>query len=129
MKAIQRLFQYFDYKNIKPTRLERDLGLGNGYFGLQLKREADIGSSILEKIFNYCRDLDSEWLITGSGSMIRTTEREISTENIDPILLTKEADNTNCKRCEIKDELILSLQQQIELQNKLIHKLEGGNKL
>jgi len=49
MKAIQRLFQYFEFKHIKPTRLERDLGLGKGYLGLQLKREADIGSSILEK--------------------------------------------------------------------------------
>lgn len=70
MKAIDRLFEYLEFKGIKPTRLEKEIGLSNGYLGVQRKRNADIGSGVLEQIVNYCRDLNIEWLITGAGYMI-----------------------------------------------------------
>lgn len=125
MKAIERLFQYFDFKNIKPTRLEKELGLGNGYFGIQLRREADIGSSILEKIFDNCRDLDPDWLITGSGTMTRRGDPEIPGKKINENLQINDAGSPGCKMCLSKDELIISLRQQLELQSKLIGHLEG----
>src|ERR1035437_3964531 len=114
MKAIERLYQYFDYKNIKPTRFEKDFGLSNGYFGGQLKREADIGSSILEKIVDNCRDLSIDWLITGKGNML------IAGDQVSSLVRTAEKPNQGrigspgCERCKIKDELIESLRQTIE---------------
>lgn len=126
MKAIERLYQYFDFKNIKPTRLEKDLGLSNGYFGIQLRREADIGSSILEKIFDNCRDLDLDWLIAGRGNMIRANIIEAPTIMRKENLQTYDAAIIVCEKCLIKDELIVSLRQQIELQSKLIAHLEGN---
>ena len=39
MKAIERLYQYLDYKGVKPTRFEKEIGLSNGYLGTQLKRK------------------------------------------------------------------------------------------
>lgn len=125
MKAIERLYQYFDFKNIKPTKLEKELGLGNGYFGIQLRREADIGSSILEKIFDNCRDLDPDWLIAGNSTMIRRSDPEIFIEKTKENLQTKDAGTADCEKCLAKDELIKSLRQQIELQSKLISHLEG----
>ena len=125
MKAIERLYQYFDFKNIKPTRLEKDLGLGNGYFGIQLRREADIGSSILEKIFDNCRDLDPDWLIAGSGIMIRGNDQAKAGEKIKENWQTKGVGLPDCKMCLSKDDLIISLRQQLELQSKLIVHLEG----
>ncbi len=71
MKAIERLYEYFDYKGIKPTRFEKEIGLSNGYLGKTLARKADIGSSILVKIIDNCPDLDIVWLITGEGKMIK----------------------------------------------------------
>lgn len=128
MKAIERLYQYFDFKNIKPTRLEKDLGLGNGYFGIQLRREADIGSSILEKIFDNCRDLDPDWLIAGSGTMVRSGDPMIPAKRIKSDLQTNNAVAPDCEKCIVKDDLIESLRQQIELQSKLISHLEEAKR-
>jgi Predicted transcriptional regulator len=74
MKPIERLMQYFDFKSIKPTRFEKDTGLSNGYFGTQLKRNADIGTGILEIIIDNCLDLDIIWLLTGKGEMLQSTQ-------------------------------------------------------
>ena len=73
MKAINRLYEYLDYKNVKPTRFEKEVGLSNGYLGTQLKRKADLGESILNKIIDNCLDLNTEWLLTGQGSMLKGT--------------------------------------------------------
>jgi len=75
MKPIERLFQYLDYKGIKHTRFEKDIGLSNGYLGQQLKRKADLGSGIMENIINNCLDLDIEWLVTGRGKMIKIIKK------------------------------------------------------
>ena len=121
------MFQCFDFKNIKPARLEKELGLGNGYFGIQLRREADIGSSILEKIFDNCRDLDPDWLIAGNGTMIRSSDA-IPTERIKADLNTNNLVGHDCENCQTKDDLIASLRQQIELQSKLIDHLEKNKR-
>lgn len=70
IKAIDRLYEYLEYKGIKPTNLEREIQLSNGYFSIQRKRKADIGETALKKITDYCRDLNPTWLLTGSGEML-----------------------------------------------------------
>lgn len=71
MKAIDRLFLYFEHKGLKPTPIGTELGLTNGYLGKMRDRHGSIGSDILETIFSKFPDLSPEWLITGSGSMIK----------------------------------------------------------
>lgn len=72
MKAINRFFEYLDFKGIKPTRFEKEAGLSNGYLGTQLKRNADLGESILNKLVDNCLDLNFEWLIFGKGDMLKS---------------------------------------------------------
>lgn len=80
MKAIERLYQYMEYKGLKPTALEKEIGLSNGYLGVQRKRNADMGEGVFLKIIDNCRDINSSWLLTGEGNMLRTeSEKE---ENI-----------------------------------------------
>jgi len=74
MKAIERLFEYFDYKGIKPTAFERKSGISNGYLALTLKRKGDMGSAIVSKIIDNCTDLSQEWLMLGKGEMLKTVE-------------------------------------------------------
>ena len=79
MKAIERLYQYMEYKGLKPTALEKKIGLSNGYLGVQRKRNADMGEGVFLKIIDNCRDINSSWLLTGEGNMLRS---ESEKENI-----------------------------------------------
>lgn len=72
MKAIERLYQYMEYKGLKPTALEKEIGLSNGYLGVQRKRNADMGEGVFLKIIDNCRDINSSWLLTGEGNMLRS---------------------------------------------------------
>lgn len=71
-KIINRLYEYLDYKSIAPTRFEKNIGLSNGYLGTQLKRNADLGESIINKIIDNCLDLNVEWLVSGVGEMLKS---------------------------------------------------------
>lgn len=73
MKAIERLYQYFEFKHIKPTRFEKKIGLSNGYLGTQLKRKGNLGEDIFIKIIDYCLDLNPVWFVSGEGQMISAT--------------------------------------------------------
>lgn len=70
MKAIDRIYEYLTIKGIKPTVLEKEIGLSNGYLSVQRKRNADIGEGVLNKIIDYCRDVSPVWLLTGRGTMM-----------------------------------------------------------
>lgn len=76
MKIINRIYEYLEYKDIPPTKFEKDIGLSNGYLGVQRKRSADIGESVIIKIIDNCRDLSLEWLILGVGSMLKSDNPE-----------------------------------------------------
>jgi len=81
MKAIERFYEYLDFKGIKPTRFEKDNGLSNGYLGTQLKRNGNLGEDILNKIIDNCLDINPVWLLTGKQSM---TKINVYTENLSP---------------------------------------------
>ncbi len=70
MKSINRLFKYLEFKGIKHTRFEKEIGFSNGYLKTQLKRNADFGETILVKVINYCPDLNIKWLLLGDGEML-----------------------------------------------------------
>jgi len=94
MKAIDRLYQYIENKGYKPTVFEKNIGLSSGYLSVQRKRSANIGDSIINKVLDYCHDLNPTWLISGKGSMLidelndsshlnePTTEYEVLTKDI-----------------------------------------------
>lgn len=76
MKAIERFYKYIDYKGYKPTSIEKEIGLSSGYLSVQKKRKADMGETIVNKINDYCIDLDIEWLLTGKGSMLKESDNK-----------------------------------------------------
>jgi hypothetical protein len=129
MKAIERFFEYLDYKGLAPTRLEKEIGLSNGYLSQQLKRKADIGEGMLKKILFYCSDLSMEWLIWGRGSMIIDNSLPIDVVREDGALyntmtqMQKEKIDFLVKLSESKQEVIDLLKQRvIDLEMELSRK-------
>lgn len=82
-KAINRVFNFLQSKNIKHTRFEKEIGLSNGYLNTQLKRSANLGEEVLNKIINNCLDLNPTWLLTGKGNMLIEVSTNTSLENVD----------------------------------------------
>lgn len=83
MKAIDRLYIYLAEYNLKPTVIEKAIGLSNGYLSAQKKRNADMGEGIINKVIDYCQELNPEWLLTGQGSMLRSKQNQTTPQLID----------------------------------------------
>ena len=80
MKAINRVIQYIDNKGINNSSFEKKCGLSNGYLGTQLKRNADLGEGVLNKVLDNCLDISPEWLLTGRGEMLKPEHENQSQE-------------------------------------------------
>ena len=81
MKAIQRLKQYIDKQGFNNSSFEKKNKLSNGYIGTQIKRNADLGEGVLNKILDYCLELNPEWLLTGKGEMLKSIVPAIPANN------------------------------------------------
>ena len=71
MGTIERFKQYLDCKGIANFRAETDCGLSNGLIKNALKSSSSLGSDKLEKILSTYTDLSAEWLLRGTGDMIK----------------------------------------------------------
>jgi hypothetical protein len=119
MKSIERIYKYIDYKNIKAVPFEKKIGLSNGYLGKQLKRNADLGESILTKIIENCPEINPEWLLTGEGEMLKektTTAENLKNENNMNSLETLELLKENNALLKENNELF---KQNVELANRI----------
>ena len=94
MKAIDRLYQYLDKKGLKPTAVEKEIGLSNGYLSAQKKRSADIGEGVILKIIDYFRDIDIVWLLTGQGNITKQYDCSPNVAKEDPVSYNKEHENS-----------------------------------
>ncbi len=77
MKTIERVKQYIDFKGYSNSFFEKENSLSNGYIATQLKRNADLGEGVLNKIINNCLDINPLWLLTGKGNMLQTKVNSI----------------------------------------------------
>lgn len=71
MKAIDRIKKYIDLKGFTNSSFEKKNDLSNGYIATQLKRNADLGEGVLNKILDNCLEINPVWLLTGNGEMLK----------------------------------------------------------
>lgn len=69
-RTIERLGVFINTLGISISEFERNVNIGNGYIGKQLKRKGSIGSHIIEKVLYKYPQLNVVWLMTGRERMI-----------------------------------------------------------
>src|SRR5690606_2667272 len=72
--SLKRIKEYIDFKGIRISTFEKSIGISNGSFGGQLKKNKTIGVDKLESILKSYPDLNAEWVLTGKGKMLKDTE-------------------------------------------------------
>lgn len=80
---INRIDEMRKHYGLSLNALDRKLDLGNGYFGRQLKNDANLGSQVIEKIYAIF-PVSAEWLLGDDVPMERVervTEYNMVAEN------------------------------------------------
>lgn len=115
-KLKERVRQYCEYMNIRVSQFEKKAGLSNGYFNQVSKKPSE---AKLLSIAGAHPNLNTDWLCTGRGEMIKNVNQSI-----------KDAQNLPQEDvvCDIPqsqyDALIVELRAQIE---KLESKVDNLN--
>ncbi|MGE8342716.1 MAG: S24 family peptidase [Flavobacterium sp.] len=79
MGSTERVREYLDYKGITKYKFCNDLGFSNKF----LDNSSNMGTDKACKILHYYPDLNSEWLLTGNGPMIKEENTSIVVMNSD----------------------------------------------
>lgn len=110
MKTVtERLAYFIDKQEIKVSKLEKELGYGNGTISKAIARGSSIKAETIEKIVSYFPDLRKEWLLWGHGKMRKS----------DP-----DSEETNGSE---KSKIIEEMKQRINTLETNIKVLEGKN--
>lgn len=131
-KIINRLQQYVDYKGISFNKIAQNISVSNSYFSKMLKNNGDLGENVVKKILLYYEDINSDWLITGRGSMLRDSHednRYVKNNSVVGGNLSGNGNNINQNNtAELIDELraqLLAKDKQIERLLAIIDKMSA----
>ncbi len=69
---VSRLLQFIEFKGLNKSRFYKETGLSNGF----LDKVKDIGSAKIEDILKTFPEINAEWLILGTGSMLKSSGKE-----------------------------------------------------
>ena len=79
MGSTERMREYLDYKGITKYKFCNDLGFSNKF----LDNSSNMGTDKACKILHYYPEINSEWLLTGNGSMLKEENANIVIINKD----------------------------------------------
>lgn len=113
----ERILHIIEYHNDTRENFFQKIGMTYGNFkGSQ--RNRPLNSDAVANILSIYTDIEPEWLITGTGEMLKHTPHikmnDIPTEH-----------STSCNNCKDKDERISELQYTVSVQRELIERLKS----
>lgn len=79
-KIIDRLSYYIDKQGGSFNKISQKIGVSNSYFSKMVKSRGSLGEDVISKILLYYENINPEWLITGSGPMLRGPEQKQTSE-------------------------------------------------
>lgn len=71
------------FKGLNDNKVTIECGLSVGLLGKARSGKSDLGDKAIEKILNIYQDLNHVWLLTGEGSMLKTTDQPVSQSDND----------------------------------------------
>jgi len=116
---LERIKQYIDYKGISISAFEKSIGMGNASFGKSLKNGGAIGTDKLENILLIYPEISPDWLLTGTGKMLRSVDVTLEPEDQKTLV-----DLVSSQKNEIK-----FLKDKLEEKDKIISDLSRTNLL
>ncbi len=93
MSATSRMLQYIEYKGISKYKFCKETGFSNGI----LDKNRNLGSDKCRIISEVYNDISIEWLITGTGSMLRNSNVQ-KTEQTPVNTNVSVVQDTKCKQ-------------------------------
>ena len=70
--TVSRIKEFIDFKGLSVRKFEEAVGFSNGAFATQYKNNKSIGSDKIENILYSFPELNTEWLLTGKGDMLKS---------------------------------------------------------
>ena len=117
---IERLDYFAKEKGLNDNKITIDAGLSIGSLGKSRKSKGGLSADSIEKILHAYSDLNSEWLLSGKGEMIKTEKgkepssqdqtltteiiKEIKTLAAENALLKKENEELKKKLSKMSDD-------------------------
>lgn len=104
----QRISQFVEYLGISKREFYNITGISRG----TIENETGITEDTLAKLFATYKDLSREWILLGTGEMIKKVEGGKHEINI--VSDTEIKNYGGCKLCAEKDKVIASYKREIE---------------
>lgn len=72
MATIHNIYKFIDFKAITVSEFSKRVAVSNGYFAKQRGTDGAVSSNIIEKIVIEYPEINTEWLLTGQGTMLKS---------------------------------------------------------
>lgn len=113
MDIKERIKQFIKYLQIGQNAFERECRLSVGYIN---NVGSSIGSNVLLKILNRYPQINPEWLLLGTGDMIRTQGDTSERENVETY--KTKIKELNLKYIEVCEEMVAITKENRRLYNE-----------
>lgn len=80
MGVLERLNEFIIAKGCSMKAFEESVGMSNGSIGTTIKNGQGLRSDKLENILSVYPELSAEWLLRGTGSMIKGEGKSVELE-------------------------------------------------
>ena len=75
-RIIYRIKKYIDYKDVSVRSFERKINASSGLISAAVRKGTEIQTKWLSIIITTFPDLNSDWLLSGKGNMLKTSYAE-----------------------------------------------------
>jgi len=121
----ERILEYLDNKGISKYKFYQQTGLSNGY----LDKKGSIGADKCEIILSTYEDINTEWLMRGKGSMIKTNNNNVSSNQVEepsPNYISKHKEDQWISMIEKKDNELRKCHQEIGRLKEVVRRFRSN---